>query len=66
MHYALRPEAAIRAGGSKQRRNHHAQSKVPMDAHGRYPCLRKCGRTFGHELMASLDFFLPCMQAQPV
>ena len=25
MHYALRPEAAIRAGGSKQRRNHHAQ-----------------------------------------
>ena len=26
MHYALRPEAAIRAGGSKQRRNHHAQS----------------------------------------
>ena len=19
-----------------------------MDAHGRYPCLRKCGRTFGH------------------
>ena len=51
MHYALRPQAAaapVGLGKTKHRRNHHAQSKVPQDANGFYPCLRKCGRVFGH------------------
>ena len=51
MHYALR--ASIKGGPAaptrtKQRRNHHAQSKIPVDANGQYPCMRRCGRAFSH------------------
>ena len=50
MHYALRASYAphLSADGkyrTKQRRNHHAQSKVPRDANGQFPCLRKCVRS---------------------